>query len=165
MDACKLFYCIPKLKILRMSDFIYEGLCFANVLGTSLRTFNSLTCLVLAWMSCLNIRKLFDFLHNSPILESLVFDKSICHDTDDGLINDSVPRCMLLHMKSVEFNNYNGSTSDMYVLDFFLKNALVLQKMTIRLCRSYLPVDSENKAMENLLLFPRGSTRCIVELL
>ncbi|KAI3991420.1 hypothetical protein MKX01_006719, partial [Papaver californicum] len=68
------------------------GLCFANVLGTSLPTFNSLTSL--------------------------------------GTVN-----------------------------------ALVLQKMTIGLCKSHLPVDSENKAMENLLLFPRVSTRCIVELL
>lgn len=166
MDAGKLFYCTPKLKILRLSDFIYEGLCFANVLGTSsVAKFNSLAHLVLAQLSYLNIRKLFDFLHNSPNLESLVFDNRICNNTTDDLMTDAVPQCMLLHMKSVEFNNYYGSSSETCVLEYFLKNALVLQKMTTRLWISHLPEDLKNKAMEKLLGFPRVSKCCIVELL
>ncbi|MCL7036445.1 hypothetical protein MKW94_003179, partial [Papaver nudicaule] len=74
MDASRFFYCIPSLKILRMSDFVYEDMSFANVLVTSLPTFNKMTRLVLAYMSFLTIQKLFDFLHNAPNLESLVFD-------------------------------------------------------------------------------------------
>ncbi|KAI3898090.1 hypothetical protein MKW92_041884 [Papaver armeniacum] len=142
MDAGKLFYCTPKFKILRLSDFIYEGLCFANVLGTStLAKFNSLTHLVLAQLSYLNIRKLFDLLHNSPNLESLVFDNRICNNTNDDLMTDAVAQCMLLHMKSVEFNNFYGSSSETC-------------KMTIWLWISHLPEDLKNKAMEKLLGFP-----------
>ncbi|OVA09211.1 F-box domain [Macleaya cordata] len=75
-----------------------------------------------------------------------------------------VPQFLLLHLKSVEFKEFYGHRRELLVVKLFLKNAPVLQWMTIT-SSSFMSENLKNKmeVYDQLLLFPRGSTSCVVK--
>ncbi|KAM7461586.1 hypothetical protein LguiA_029707 [Lonicera macranthoides] len=92
------------------------------------------------------------FLKNSPILEVLIFKGfSFSHQARGNWVLD-VPSCLVSHLKTKKIRGFLGRYEAMKV-SYFLKNAKVLEKMTI-----------ETTAAKELLDLPRSSTTCKVEI-
>ncbi|MCL7030313.1 hypothetical protein MKW94_011848, partial [Papaver nudicaule] len=81
-----------------------------NVLSTCFPTFVNLITLEVSIIKAQQVRTLFSFLHFSPNLESLVFGRVIFPDevNEDALTLDVVPHCLLMHLKSIEFRDFEG---------------------------------------------------------
>ncbi|OVA09206.1 F-box domain [Macleaya cordata] len=156
--STKLLENLSNVKHLKMSGGTFEVLSYAVVPLTNLPAFCNLIHLeVSSSLLFTTVRTLIDFLHISPNLESLgCFD-----DGDDGWTLNLVPQCLLLHLKSVEFHQFDGCELD--VVKLFLKNAGVLQKMTIFSIPALLTnFKKQTEIMRQLLMFPRASTNCVV---
>lgn len=114
---------------------------------------------------------LSELLKSSPNLEVLVLSRAI---GGYGIRDDSYPwhprshpDC-LLTLKRVEFDHFLGTSFQRSVVQYFLKHALVLEKMIIRLRTFYrktifTPVPDMRNVRDKILLYPRGSSTCQVE--
>ncbi|PHT95352.1 hypothetical protein T459_03234 [Capsicum annuum] len=70
------------------------------------------------------------------------------HDPDDSIV------CLESHLKSVCLSNFKGEENEIELLRFFLKNARILERLTI-VWASY--ADKSEEASEEVLKFPRTS--------
>ncbi|XP_058216668.1 uncharacterized protein LOC131327527 [Rhododendron vialii] len=80
---------------------------------------------------------LTELLENSPLLGSLVFGEV---DSGDPIGPEllhrwnppqSVPSCLLFHLKEIEFKFFEGENYELELLDYFLNNAKVLEKVNV----------------------------------
>ncbi|KAI3907716.1 hypothetical protein MKW92_001644 [Papaver armeniacum] len=123
------------------------------------------------------IKSLFDtILQFSPNLTSLVFRQLFAYDKvgEDALSLNTVPRCLLLCLKFIEFRNFNGHPGEIEVVKLFLENAKVLQLITFESSSRRLEYmnkkkptseeveDANHKILEQLLPFSWASARCMV---
>ncbi|KAF7141329.1 hypothetical protein RHSIM_Rhsim06G0013200 [Rhododendron simsii] len=67
-----------------------------------------------------------------------------------------VPHCLLFHLKEVEFLDLGRGSLDFEVIEYLLKSAEILKKMTIR---------SEHSDTCRIARFPRASKTCKLDLL
>ncbi|PHT60608.1 hypothetical protein CQW23_02971 [Capsicum baccatum] len=74
------------------------------------------------------------------------------HDPDDSIV------CLESHLKSVCLSNFKGEENEIELLRFFLKNARILEKLTI-VWASY--ADKSEEASEEVLKFPRTSSHVV----
>ncbi|RZC92136.1 hypothetical protein C5167_028025 [Papaver somniferum] len=159
------------VKVVKLHDSIFKDLfCVDGFEISGLPMFYNLVSLDITF-DYDNIGKIFDFLHLVPNLEKLVFRESTwaCKTFDGG--NGAwelsvVPRCFSLNLKSVTLKyNVRLDPEMIYVAKLFLRNAIVLQKMTLsnsKLRRVHLE-DNNSKLMEELQTVPRGSASCQIE--
>ncbi|MCL7039292.1 hypothetical protein MKW94_024320, partial [Papaver nudicaule] len=146
-----------------------------NVLATSFPTFYNLITLEVSIIKARQVRSLFSFLQFSPNLESLFFGRVTFLDEadEDEFTLDVVPQCLLMHLKSVEFQDFEGQPSELDLVQQFLQNAGVLQTVILGI-RSLSLVNSEKKKthtaenvsngiMEQLLKYKWASTDCVIE--
>ncbi|MCL7042347.1 hypothetical protein MKW94_004172, partial [Papaver nudicaule] len=148
-----------------------------NFLATSFPTFINLVTLEVSIIKAQQVRTLFSFLQFSPNLESLVFGRVIFPDevNEDALTLDVVPHCLLRHLKSVEFQDFEGQLSELDLVQVFLQNAGVLQSVILGIS-SHSFVNSQkkkrtgedvedfsNKIMEQLLMYKWASTDCVIK--
>lgn len=74
----------------------------------------------------------------------------------------SVPECLLCHLKEMEIWGFEGVKYDLPMVEFFLGNAEVLQKMKIYVHE--LSSDEEIMLSEHVLEIPKVSEACQVEI-
>ncbi|KAI3941424.1 hypothetical protein MKW92_022234 [Papaver armeniacum] len=152
---------LSNVKCLKISGETFEELLFPDDLFTNWPMFINLVCLELtSGISFSKHKTLLNFLRISPNLKTLVFAQQ--SSTDSGWTPDMIPRCVLLHLKSVKFCEFYGCLEDLNAVKTFLKNARVLKRMIIKF-DSDLSTDEQNKVMKKLLKFPRGSPRCKIQ--
>ncbi|KAH7861691.1 hypothetical protein Vadar_029364 [Vaccinium darrowii] len=117
---------------------------------------------------------LSDLLQSSPKLEVLVFPEGLTvpedreYDIDRDLFfeycwspPEQVPECLLLSLKTIEIHKFCGDVKEeLDLVKYFLKNGMVLEKMTI-LCY-YYPFVGDNffSFKDELENYPRGSKKC-----
>ncbi|THF94086.1 hypothetical protein TEA_018420 [Camellia sinensis var. sinensis] len=127
-----------------------------------LPTFHNLTQLNFgaAINSNWNLKLLADFLRCSPNLEVLILKGSYYNNTAKSWNPpQEVPSCLLLHLKKIEFKEFSGNDCELEVIEYLLKNAIVLKKMTID-CQY-----SDECFCGQLAVYPRGSMTCRLNLL
>ncbi|KAI3835328.1 hypothetical protein MKW98_020444, partial [Papaver atlanticum] len=109
-------------------SLFYEGL-----IASQLPTFHNLRRLeVSSKMSCATVTALVYLLSTLPNLESIVIAQGFSQFnqvSDFG--RQKVTECLLLHLKAVEVREFNGTKEELNVINFFLKESLVLQTMDI----------------------------------
>ncbi|XP_062014797.1 F-box protein At4g09920-like [Rosa rugosa] len=72
-------------------------------------------------------------LHNRPCLQTLIFLEGIEESSNvakDGVL-EPLPPCFLSHLKEIEVYEFYGDEDHIHALKVLLKNAMVLEKMTI----------------------------------
>ncbi|KAI3921193.1 hypothetical protein MKW98_012763 [Papaver atlanticum] len=74
-----------------------------------------------------------------------------------GSDKERVPDCLLLQLKVVEVREFDGKQEELDIINYFLKNSLVLQTMTIAFPSS-LPQYKRDRIINKILMFPKGST-------
>ncbi|KAF9613577.1 hypothetical protein IFM89_009247 [Coptis chinensis] len=74
-----------------------------------------------------------------------------------------IPQSFLSHLKSVELRSFDGNENDLGLVEFLLKNAIALQKVTI-ICSSTLSANPKKQfeVTKELLMLPRDST-CVID--
>lgn len=140
-----------------MEAFVYSG--------HSLPTFNNLTRLTFGPISSLASRTLSDLLDNTPRLEFLSFYQGSDNE-DDGAVQDSyllpehVPVCVSRHVKEIELICCFSKWEYYFKLvEYLLKNAMILDKMKIQSCFS---CEEQLEITKKVFAFPRSSTACEV---
>ncbi|KAA8524020.1 hypothetical protein F0562_010549 [Nyssa sinensis] len=136
--AVKLLNSMHNAKSLEISFDNFQVLSFAENLLDSLSMFDSLTVLEVEWeISVCTTRVLMTILQKSPKLISLNIVKGdlvfLVEDEDDQVdwMLVSVPRCFKSHLKTFSFSGFEETAVEMHFLSFLLKNATVLERMTI----------------------------------
>ncbi|KAI3907552.1 hypothetical protein MKW98_016196 [Papaver atlanticum] len=163
---------LSNVKRLRVTGYIFEDLETANLLSTSLFAFTNLITLEVSIIKAEQVRPLFTFLQFSPNLESLIFGGVLIIDkaNKDALAVDVVPHCLLMNLKSIKFQNFEGQRNELDLVKLFLKNAGVLQTVTIEIYskkKTHSAKDVEDfnkKIMRQFLKFKWASTNCLVKL-
>ncbi|KAI3905504.1 hypothetical protein MKW92_052626 [Papaver armeniacum] len=159
---------LSNVEHLKLSVDVFDALSFEGNRINNLPKFYNLTNLEATFMfSCSSNGVLLDLLEISPNLESLVFSEGLnpseTDDDDTWKLNLMTP-CLLPKLTSIEVQIFKGTSRELILAIQFLKNARVLQRMDIKFSSS-LSIIQKNKAMEQLLTFPRGSPSCVVNFL
>ncbi|KAI3979558.1 hypothetical protein MKX01_001750 [Papaver californicum] len=137
-----------------------------DILSTSLPTFENLIHLETEFTRAETLLK---FLQFTPNLESLVIVRRPCLDiaTEDVFTSDLVvPRCLLLHLKTIKVRKFEGSTEELKLVKCFLKNGRILQMLIIEsgiTSKSIAGLEKKNRIMELLVMYPKASTNCMVK--
>lgn len=75
-------------------------------------------------------------LQNSPRLGTLVFDMDGSFAPPSQQYPRRLPSCFLFHLKEIEIRGFEGSMEDLSLVEHFLSNAKVLEKVTLRYANS-----------------------------
>ncbi|XP_073121513.1 F-box/FBD/LRR-repeat protein At5g56420-like [Henckelia pumila] len=75
------------------------------------------------------IEAFLEFLHLAPFLEWIKLDVRDLHFYDYDSV-ESIPSCIVSHLKEVEFCGFKGERPHVRLADFLLKNAVELKKMS-----------------------------------
>ncbi|KAI3897042.1 hypothetical protein MKX03_015866 [Papaver bracteatum] len=141
-------------------------------------SFRNLVSLEVGVIYYSQIGSLYDIvLQHSPNLTSLSFHKlfSSPEVVENPLPLNIVPSCLLLCLKYIEFQNFDGNPQEMEVVKLFLESAQVLQKITLESSSYNLEYlnkkkptaeeveDADNKILEQLQAFSWASSDCVVE--
>ncbi|XP_004298789.1 PREDICTED: F-box/LRR-repeat protein At4g14096-like [Fragaria vesca subsp. vesca] len=146
-----------------------------------LPTFNNLNYLELELHTCQCLQSLATVLMISPHLEHLKIsqkwelysgENNYCGDDNEDELEqgwnapETVPVCLILHLKTICLWDFQGCPDDMEVAKYLVKHGKALNNVTI-----HTPF-SENKEMKSQSLaalwskfskFPRGSKTCKIE--
>ncbi|KAF6173055.1 hypothetical protein GIB67_038865 [Kingdonia uniflora] len=119
---------------------------------------------------------LLDLLLYSPNLESIVLPKVLEDFWYEDFENEMVPECLSTHLKEVKLGILSENITlepkygsfreiDLSLVKYFLKNAKVLEKMTI-ISLDYLSEDPgvKKEVHEQLLMLPKASMSCVIDL-
>ncbi|XP_026400360.1 F-box/LRR-repeat protein At4g14096-like [Papaver somniferum] len=166
------------VKHLKLSGNISESLELAGVLSISFPTFINLITLEVSFIKTQQVKSLFSFLRFSPNLESLVFGR-VCYGdevNEDAFTLDVVPHCLLMNLKSIKFQYFEGQLKELDLVQLFLQNARVLQTVIIEISSDHFVSsdkkkhsakdveDLNMKIMEQLLKYKWASTDCVIKL-
>ncbi|KAE8706530.1 hypothetical protein F3Y22_tig00110392pilonHSYRG00145 [Hibiscus syriacus] len=100
-----------------------------------------------------------EFLHCMPNLMKLVLDLRTAEEGFGSLPN-ALPACLLFHLKEIETGYIKEDEGLFELISYFLKHALVLEKLVIRI---YASCDEDRlHAIEKLSSLPKGSKKCDV---
>ncbi|KAI3851170.1 hypothetical protein MKX03_007235 [Papaver bracteatum] len=164
---------LSNVKLLKLSDYVLEKLELEDVLDTSFPTFLNLITLEVSFIKTQHVKSLFTFLQFSPNLESLNFGGVFGRDevNEDALTLDVVPHCLLMHLKSIKFQDFEGQSKELDLVQLFLQNSRVLQTVIIehssvrKRTRTTKDVEDLNKKiMKQLLKYKWASTKCVINL-
>ncbi|XP_026449152.1 F-box/FBD/LRR-repeat protein At1g16930-like [Papaver somniferum] len=138
-----------------------------NILSTSLPTFENLIHLETEFTRAYTLLK---FLQFTPNLESLTIVRRRCVniDTEDSSASYLVPRCLLLHLRTIKVRKFEGLQEEVKLVKCFLKNGRTLQVLLIESAitsKSVAELEKKNQIMELLLKYPKASTNCMVKIL
>ncbi|KAL3522683.1 hypothetical protein ACH5RR_015517 [Cinchona calisaya] len=126
--------------------------------------FKNLTKLVISESPVdLTCDSLLSLLSRAHCLQSIVFSEGIFISEDEDWEWDPVPDCFSSHLKNIHVGGLCGYASELCILHFFLKHAIVLQRMVISFSADMSEnLEIEQVMRENLLALPRGSM-CRIE--
>lgn len=84
--------------------------------------------------------------------------------SDDDLYQwtppDKVPNCLLENLEIIGIQCFKGNEDEVQVVEYLLNNSHVLKSMMI----GYDPDSASEEVREKLLMFPRASKTCDVEI-
>lgn len=132
----------------------------------SIPTFPFLTDLDLGFRDYRSWSILPKILECSPGLEFLALEKEVLDGDQFAFDNwlwrepEDVPMCMLRCLKQIGIKGFQGKQYELTVVQFLLRNALVLEKMII--CAPRLPADKETTLGETIFGYEKGSQACQV---
>lgn len=69
-----------------------------------------------------------------------------------------VPQCLLLCLEVIEIKGFLGEPGEVEMVEYILKNAMVLRKMSITTGSGIN--DPVGDFVKKVLMFPRGSSTC-----
>ncbi|XP_031259824.1 putative FBD-associated F-box protein At5g53635 [Pistacia vera] len=157
--AIKLIGGAHNVETLTLSNDILECLSFEENLHTCLPTFHTLAHLKV--ISCNyghTNGALMNFLLKSPIVESLEIP-SVFH-RDNRLLLNIVPQCLKSCLKTVIIAFFEGYVREVTFLKYFLKNANMLERVTIFCTRNYSTnLEKQNNVYHEL----QAIRRCVIE--
>ncbi|XP_062011818.1 putative FBD-associated F-box protein At3g50710 [Rosa rugosa] len=118
-----------------ISNVRYLSLSAHCLKGCCLPVFDKLSRLELALYSCYYWELLKELLRRSPKLEYLVLELKdfICSTAPSShqwSPPESIPICLLTHLKTVSIRGFKGKLDEMDVAKYLLNNGEVLKKMT-----------------------------------
>ncbi|XP_073023630.1 F-box/LRR-repeat protein At4g14103-like isoform X1 [Primulina eburnea] len=140
--ACLLLKGCSGLNHLQLSGDTVEAIIAQSKQGHPLPEFNMLKRLEIC--SQCNIEAFLEFLRLTSSIEWIKLSMLQWTDYDYDLV-ESMPCCIVSHIKEVEFDGFNGEQTHVHLADFLLKNAAELKKM-VGLSRRR----SEEKEVESL---------------
>ncbi|KAI4333446.1 hypothetical protein L6164_018259 [Bauhinia variegata] len=140
----------------------YKVLLHAKDIFSNLPVFGRLTFLQLNEVAG---EVLLDFLHKSPILETLVLLHGVSKFDNDLFSSALVPSCFLSSLKVFQFGGFNVYDHELSLARFVMANAAVLERMSIS-AAFWLRYSDTNieKVKEQLLTFPNCSKFAMIEL-
>ncbi|CAK7338391.1 unnamed protein product [Dovyalis caffra] len=130
---------ISQVKVLVLSGDAMSSLNYVR--DSTMPTFQNLTKLMLYVSEFINWEPLPDFLNSSPKLEVLVFPEArlvVPKENGRGFRGfywhspEMEPECLLSSLKTIEINNFVGMPGEIYLAEYLLQYAEVLEMMTIR---------------------------------
>ncbi|GKV22701.1 hypothetical protein SLEP1_g32549 [Rubroshorea leprosula] len=141
--------------------------CFEE-LGVPIPLFPNLTNLRISFREpFLGFPGLQNFLAQSHRLEILVLELRSGDDIDEPLkwnpdpwyeLKDSGASC-LLSLKTIEIRSFEGSEDEVKMVEYFLENARVLEKLEIQI---WAEIERRFLISKQLLALPRASQKCRV---
>ncbi|PRQ34513.1 putative F-box domain, FBD domain, leucine-rich repeat domain, L domain-containing protein [Rosa chinensis] len=131
--------------------------------------FNDLTTLILE-SSPVDIRSkgLLRILQNCPCLQTMIFCEGISlsseYAKDDGIL-EPWPPCFLSSLQVIEVNTFYGDLEEIHALEVLLKNAKVLEKMSITCSNNFQGAQEKKRDVNKQLSdVPKGSESCEIVL-
>ncbi|KAH9618181.1 hypothetical protein KSS87_015640 [Heliosperma pusillum] len=128
--------------------------------------FHSLSRLHLCYIPYDSWRYVTSLLDKSPQLESIVFEQGLhccSYDPVPPPSESFIP--FSCHAQVIEVQDFCGHEGSFLVIGHLLRNARVLKKLIVRLCREADVTEEELKISKNLLMLPRASSDCRIELM
>ncbi|KAJ0046230.1 hypothetical protein Pint_04896 [Pistacia integerrima] len=157
--AIKLIGGAHNVETLTLSNDILECLSFEENLHTCLPTFHTLAHLKVISSNYGHTNgALMNFLLKSPNVESLEIP-SVFH-RDNRLLLNIVPQCLKSCLKTVIIAFFEGYVREVTFLKYFLKNANMLERVTIFCTRNYSTnLEKQNNVYHEL----QAIRRCVIE--
>ncbi|CDP13113.1 unnamed protein product [Coffea canephora] len=162
--AFKFMSGLQNLKSLSLSEKILKALYFSQ---RGLPTFRNLIKLELIPFYCHDFPRmciwkvLSSLFESSPNLEVLIFQEVFknyfSEDEElDSVFPEALPLTFIEHLKEIEFKNFEGEEHEFKLVEYFLKNAKTLKKMTI----AKEPWNSVPECRDRILSFKKCSEDC-----
>ncbi|KAI9083505.1 hypothetical protein K1719_034447 [Acacia pycnantha] len=150
------FHKVEKLKL-----WFYKAPLHAKDAFTDLPAFGRLNYLQINEVAG---KALLNFLHNSPVLKTLVLLQGVSKFDKDLLTSASVPRCFQSCLKVFQFGGFNVHEHELSLAKFVMANAAKLERMTITTAfwLQYSNINME-EVKEQLLSFPKCSASTSLE--
>ncbi|KAL3828081.1 hypothetical protein ACJIZ3_016883 [Penstemon smallii] len=99
-------------------------------------------------------KELLELLQVTPSLESLILDAECWDDYNyEGV--EVLPPCIMLRLKEFKLNNFQGTTGQINLAKFIMKNAENLEKVFVTV--GWKSLMSQNKIKHLLSTFPKSS--------
>lgn len=128
--------------------------------------FKNLTRLVISESPIdLTCDSLLSLLSRANCLQSLAFTEGIFISEDEDWEWDPVPGCFSSHLKNIHVGGLCGHDTELSMLQFFLKHAIVLQRMVLSFSADMSESLEIEVMREKLLAAPRSSISCRIEFL
>ncbi|KAL2331259.1 hypothetical protein Fmac_018840 [Flemingia macrophylla] len=163
----KVGFCVQELltqirEVERLKLLFYKVLMNAANILTHLPVFGRLTHLQLNEVSG---EALFNLLHNSPILNTLLLQNGVFDLNKDVMTTASVPQCFLSSLRDFELKEFNVHEHELLLAKFVMANAAILERMTIftAFWLRYSDIDM-GKLKEQILSFPKCSKSVTIKL-
>ncbi|MED6137219.1 hypothetical protein PIB30_062995 [Stylosanthes scabra] len=155
-----LLQALSQTKLLALKDSTTE--CLFRAPGFEFPEFHHLLTLELD-VPCFNKSFLLNFLHNCHALEHLLINIRLFGTVEleyNGPTPPTmVPNCVISHLKSFEYRQYQDSSDEREFIAYVLQRGLILEKVTIHVKYNLDQATKEDIVMK-LSALPRGSTIC-----
>ncbi|XP_050204608.1 putative F-box/FBD/LRR-repeat protein At5g22670 [Mercurialis annua] len=152
---------INNVKVLRLQASVLEALAKAS--DDNFPSFLNLVQLKLKaeqndW------QMLPKMLHSSPKLEVLTLIRKAPREAifkEESMIfkEESVPKCLLSSLETLEFKDFEGNAAEMQILEYILKKASLLKMFRISLSAT-IDSDKEKHTLSKLVKFSEGANTC-----
>ncbi|KAL7186485.1 hypothetical protein ACSBR2_028271 [Camellia fascicularis] len=139
--------------ILNSAHGVLNSLTISNsARGMNLPSFPNLTRLEVQVFHGFSWNLVIEFLENSPNLEILILRKEAkqcwhCLETPSWTPKKCAPSCLLLNINVIEIVGFKGGQEELELLEYLLKNAKMLDKLTI----NSINLDPNDAICKNLL--------------
>ncbi|KAF9589391.1 hypothetical protein IFM89_023423 [Coptis chinensis] len=133
-----------------------------------MRAFSSLIILKVAqsgnWSTTpANVGQFIDLLCHLPNESRQGFSRCGFAEREDGGALDVIPQRNLLCLKSVKLEHFHVSANELYLVNFLLKNAVALEKMTVISSLKLSEDPKKQLEVTKQLLLQRGSSCSEIE--
>ncbi|KAL5725671.1 hypothetical protein ACHQM5_008790 [Ranunculus cassubicifolius] len=156
-----LFHGIQNVKELTLCDSTLEILPSVKVL-LALSNLNKLT---LTEIRPLNGELFIELLCSVPQIQSFIISSGIFKRSFEvyDFKAAEIPNSFLSHLKSFEIQGFFGKESEMYVVEFLLKNVSAIERVFIKSSPEISEnLKKQNEVMRRLLILPRASASCLI---
>ncbi|CAK7350036.1 unnamed protein product [Dovyalis caffra] len=141
-------YASEEVNMLQACSLIQADISVGYLIGSFTIEFDDYVGMVVQFLRQISVVKAL-ILSEDPIQSENAYGWDWCAP-------ESVPKCLLSCLEVIEFKDFIGEVPEMEMVEYFLKNAMVLKKMIV----SSDVVGLEEEVVKKLQFFPRGSSAC-----